>query len=116
MATHHLLQHPPQQGRLQQQQHHPQQPVPRQLFHGSGILAGLAAESSAFGGHYEKLLNSWAGSPPGQAWTLIFRASEHGFSAAAFHRMCDGAAPSYVLVKADTGESVSSSTVLYLVQ
>ena len=116
VATHHLLQHPPQQGRLQQQQHHPQQPVPRQLFHGSGILAGLAAESSAFGGHYEKLLNSWAGSPPGQAWTLIFRASEHGFSAAAFHRMCDGAAPSYVLVKADTGESVSSSTVLYLVQ
>jgi hypothetical protein len=91
-----------------QQQHQSQQQLARQparsLFHGSRILASLAAEnSSAPAGHYEKLLNSWAGSPAGQAWTLIFRASEHGFSAAAFHRMCDGAAPSYVLVKADTG-------------
>jgi hypothetical protein len=80
-------------------------PSARSLFHGSGILAGLATEggSSGSSGYYEKLLNSWAGSAVGQAWTLIFRASEHGFSAQAFHRMCDGAAPSYVLVKADTG-------------
>ncbi len=92
----------------QQQSRHGTAPSTRSLFHGSGILAGLATEggSSGSSGYYEKLLNSWAGSAAGQAWTLIFRGSEHGFSAQAFHRMCDGAAPSYVLVKADTGKVI----------
>ena len=50
-----------------------------------------------------KVLNSWTGTAS-QAWTVIFRGSDHAFSAQAFHRMCDGASPSYVIVKADTGE------------
>lgn len=70
------------------------------LIRNSAILSGLGPESSV--SYYEQLLNSWVGSP-NQSWTLIFRASDYAFSAQAFHRMCDGASPSFVLVKADTG-------------
>ena len=74
---------------------------PTKLFHGSSILSAMGTESSI--SYYEKVLNGWAGTP-NQAWTVIFKGSEHAFSAQAFHRMCDGAAPSYVIVKADTGQ------------
>ena len=72
------------------------------LIHGSAILSSLGSETSLTHGYYEKILNSWTATP-NQAWTVIFRGSDHAFSAQAFHRLCDGASPSYVLVKADTG-------------
>ena len=88
---------------------------PGKLIHGSSILASLSSETSF--SYYEKILNSWTGSP-NQAWTVIYRGSDHAFSAQAFHRLCDGAAPSYVLVKADTGKSklfLKSNSVVFLV-
>jgi hypothetical protein len=33
----------------------------------------------------------------------LFRGSEHGFSAAAFHRLCDNQGPTVVLIKAKNG-------------
>lgn len=47
--------------------------------------------------HYQRILNAWYGHPK-QTWRLIYRASSHGFSASAFHRHCDGVAPTYVVV------------------
>ena len=81
----------------QPQHHHHQQ---QRLIKGSNILSSMGPETSL--SYYEQLLNGWVGTP-NQTWTVIFRASEHAFSAQAFHRMCDGASPSFVLVKADTG-------------
>ena len=48
------------------------------------------------------LLNNWVGRPH-QTWSVIFRASEHNFQASAFHAACDGASPTLVIVKSDTG-------------
>ena len=48
------------------------------------------------------LLNNWVGRP-NQAWNVIFRASEYQFLASAFHSQCDGAGPTIVIVKSDTG-------------
>lgn len=41
---------------------------------------------------------------PKQNWRLAFRASTHGFSAANFHRHCDGVAPTYVIALGSRGE------------
>ena len=46
--------------------------------------------------HFQGTLNGWYGVPK-QNWRLVFRASTHGFSAAAFHRYCDGVAPAFVI-------------------
>jgi hypothetical protein len=35
--------------------------------------------------------------------TLLFRASERGFLATEFHRVCDGKGPTITLVRADNG-------------
>ncbi|XP_054286059.1 uncharacterized protein LOC129002348 [Macrosteles quadrilineatus] len=37
-------------------------------------------------------------------WRLVYRASSHGYSAEAFHRLCDGVAPTYVIVTGARGE------------
>lgn len=42
-------------------------------------------------------MNQWYGSSK-QVWRLVYRASSHGYSAEAFHRQCDGIAPTYVIV------------------
>ncbi|CAG0881812.1 unnamed protein product [Darwinula stevensoni] len=66
------------------------------FFPGSQILAG---EEKGF----QRLLNQWYGEPR-TTWRLLFRASSHGYSAHAFHRCCDGVAPTYVLVLGPRGE------------
>lgn len=60
------------------------------LFPGSQILSQDKS-------HYQRLLNAWYGHPK-QSWRLVYRASSHGYSAAAFHRHCDGVSPTYVIV------------------
>lgn len=50
---------------------------------------------------YQRVLNEWYGQPK-QQWRLIFRASTHGWSAQAFHRACDGIAPTYTVVAVST--------------
>jgi len=68
-------------------------------FHGSSILAALANKGEA---DYSHILRTWVDSYS-QQWSVLFRGSSHGFSAQAFHRICDGAAPSIVIIRADTG-------------
>ncbi|XP_072947341.1 serine-enriched protein [Epargyreus clarus] len=68
------------------------------MFAGSVILQ---QDKSAF----QSVINSWCGTPK-QSWRLAFRASAHGFSAAAFHSHCDGLAPVLLLVQLPRGEVI----------
>lgn len=60
------------------------------LFPGSNILRNDKM-------HLQTTLNNWYGNPK-QTWRLVYRASTHGYTAAAFHRLCDGIAPLMVVV------------------
>lgn len=53
--------------------------------------------------HLQGKLNGWYGMPK-QLWRLIFRASTHGYSANAFHRHCDGIAPTFTIVLGSRGK------------
>nr|CAD7577723.1 unnamed protein product [Timema californicum] len=64
--------------------------VSLKLFPGSQILVQDKMS-------YQRVLNTWYGSSK-QVWRLVYRASSHGYSAEAFHRHCDGVAPTYVIV------------------
>ena len=77
--------------------------VRRQLQHCSRVLATLPAPA---GQDCAARLAAWTGRP-GQAWSVIFRGSEHGFRAASFHQQCAGAAPSLVLVRTTAGRDYS---------
>ncbi|XP_065162443.1 uncharacterized protein [Atheta coriaria] len=70
--------------------------VSKHLFPGSLILGQDKS-------HYQRILNAWYANPK-QAWRLVYRASTHGYSAAAFHGHCDGVAPIYVVVLGAKGE------------
>ena len=102
-------------GRQQEQQHHRlnlraevgSHEVPRERGGGSKrfacsrILSGLA--QSAPNVDCAKLLNSWTRQPPNQTWRCVFRASEHNFSAAAFHTECQAAGPSITVLRSNMG-------------
>lgn len=47
--------------------------------------------------HLQATLNNWYGKSK-QTWRLIYRASANFFTAASFHRLCDGIAPLMVIV------------------
>lgn len=66
------------------------------MFPGSSILKNDKL-------HLQGTLNAWYGVPK-QNWRLVFRASMNAFSAAAFHRFCDGVAPVFVIVQGSRGE------------
>lgn len=51
----------------------------------------------------QRLLNTWYGSSK-QMWRMVYRASTHGYSADAFHRHCDGVAPTFTVVMGQHGE------------
>ncbi|MCL4129863.1 UNVERIFIED_CONTAM: hypothetical protein GTU68_036996 [Idotea baltica] len=70
--------------------------VSLKLFAGSQILAN---EKTSL----QRNLNNWYGASK-QIWRLVYRASTHGFSADAFHRHCDGIAPTYTIVMGQHGE------------
>jgi hypothetical protein len=59
------------------------------LFPGSNILRNDKM-------HLQTTLNGFYGNSK-QTWRLVYRASIHGFTAAAFHRHCDGIAPLVVI-------------------
>jgi hypothetical protein len=37
-------------------------------------------------------------------WNRLYRASEHGFTAAAFHQLCDNQGPTVVLIRKENGQ------------
>ena len=54
-------------------------------------------ESDILGQQYDSYLREWLGNSEG--WKLIYRASEHGYSASSFHDYCDDKGPSLVIIK-----------------
>ncbi|KAB7503220.1 BTB/POZ domain-containing protein 9 [Armadillidium nasatum] len=70
--------------------------VSLKLFSGSQLLANDKTS-------LQRILNNWYGVGK-QIWRLVYRASTHGYSADAFHRHCDGIAPTYVIVMGQHGE------------
>ena len=50
---------------------------------------------------YDKYLKEWLGSE--HKWKLIYRASEHGYSASSFHSHCDYSEPTLIIIKSSGG-------------
>ena len=46
------------------------------------------------------LLKEWLGD---YKWKLLYRASEHGYTAKSFHECCDDQGPTLVLIKSSEG-------------
>jgi hypothetical protein len=74
------------------------------IFPGSILLTG----------EYEDKLIEFIGNdiPPQQTWRLIYRASEHGFDAADFHRCCDSSAPTVCVIQTDFGNIFGGFTTI----
>ncbi len=50
---------------------------------------------------YDKFFQEWLGNE--YKWKLIYRASEHGYSAESFHHYCDDKGPTLVVIKSSGG-------------
>ena len=59
----------------------------------------LKDSSILLNGQYDNYLKLWFGD---HKWRLIFRASEHGYSAHSFHDYCDNKGPT-IIIKKSTG-------------
>ncbi|XP_064466201.1 uncharacterized protein LOC135377597 [Ornithodoros turicata] len=66
------------------------------LFQGSQLLIGHKLR-------LQQVVNAWYGSPK-QVWRLLYRASNHGYSAESFHHHCDGHSPTFVFVLGAQGQ------------
>ena len=51
--------------------------------------------------HYDSYLREWLGND--YKWKLIYRASEHGYTAQSFHECCDDKGPTLVIIKSSGG-------------
>ncbi len=49
---------------------------------------------------YDSYLREWIGN---HNWKLIYRASEHGYTAESFHECCDDKGPTLIVIKSDGG-------------
>ena len=54
------------------------------------------------------LLNKWIGNKP--RYSLIFKASLHGYTSEAFHKKCDGKAPTVTILKNQFGKIIGGYT------
>ena len=50
---------------------------------------------------YDDILREWLGND--YKWKLLYRASEHGYTAGSFHRCCDDKGPTLVIIKSSGG-------------
>ena len=50
---------------------------------------------------YDKCLKEWLGSE--NNWKLIYRASEHDYTARSFHEYCDDKGPTLIVIKSSEG-------------
>ncbi len=50
---------------------------------------------------YDDILREWLGSD--YKWRLIYRASEHGYTAESFHKCCDNKGPTLIVIKSTGG-------------
>ena len=49
---------------------------------------------------YDNILREWVGD---YKWKLLYRASEHGYTAESFHKCCDGKKPTLIVIKSCRG-------------
>ncbi len=50
---------------------------------------------------YDSYLRKWAGN--NRKWRLLYRASEHGYTAKSFHECCDDKGPTLIVIKSSGG-------------
>ena len=50
---------------------------------------------------YDDILREWLGDD--YQWKLIYRASEHGYTAKSFHNYCDDKGPTLIIIKSSEG-------------
>ena len=50
---------------------------------------------------YDDILREWLGND--YKWKLLYRASEHGYTAGSFHRCCDDKGPTLIVIKSSGG-------------
>ena len=64
------------------------------------IYSPFLKESIINEGQYDDKLREWCGD---YKWRLIYRASEHGYTAESFHEYCDDKGPTLVIIKSSIG-------------
>ncbi len=64
------------------------------------IYSPFLRESIISEGQYDGKLREWSGD---YQWKLIYRASEHGYTAKSFHECCDDKGPTLVIIKSSGG-------------
>ena len=64
------------------------------------IYSPLLRNTVLFGQEYDSYLREWVGD---YNWKLIYRASEHGYTAKSFHEYCDDKGPTLVIIKSSEG-------------
>ena len=61
----------------------------------------LLSDTQLVNQQYDDILREWLGSD--YKWKLIYRASEHRYSAESFHEYCDDKGPTLVIIKSSGG-------------
>ena len=64
------------------------------------IYSPLLKYTILIGQEYDSYLKEWLGD---YKWKLLYRASEHGYTAKSFHECCDDQGPTLVLIKSSEG-------------
>ena len=66
------------------------------------VVACVELDGSVLIGEH-KIPNEWFDEPQPDKWTLLYRATEHGFDVSEFHSRCDNKGPTITLVKSEFG-------------
>ena len=61
----------------------------------------LLTHSQIVSQKYDSKLRKWLGND--YKWRLIYRASEHGYTAESFHKYCDDKGPTLIVIKSSGG-------------
>ena len=64
------------------------------------IHSPFLKDTLLFGNEYDSYLREWTGN---YDWRLIYRASEHEYSARSFHECCDNKGPTLIVIKSSEG-------------
>ena len=72
--------------------------IVKQFF--NPIYAPFLKNTILFGNEYDSKLREWAGD---YKWKLLYRASEHDYTAKSFHEYCDDKGPTLVIIKSSGG-------------
>ena len=64
------------------------------------IYSPLLKNTILIGQEYDSYLKEWLGD---YKWRLLYRASEHGYTAKSFHECCDDKGPTLVIIKSSGG-------------